>query len=259
MNEQQIAEAATFLAAARRSGRPGARLPDPIRPQEIESALKVQRRVIEVLGQEVGGWKCSLPPAPGRINCAPIVKPSIVRTSPAIIDATGATARIEPEVAFAMARDLPRRGTAALTESDVRAAIGETRLVLEILGTRYADPASASWLEMIADCVQNQGLYVGPLLPQGPDTSMAGFPVTVRGSGRTLSTHDGRHGDGHPLRPLVWLANFLAERGDPLRAGQIVTTGSYAGAIEVPLATPLSVQFGDLGIIELTLERKATA
>jgi len=254
MNEHQIAEAAAFLAAARRSGRPGARLPEPIRPEEIESALKIQRRAIDLLGQEVGGWKCSLPPAPGRINCAPIVKPSIVQTSPCAIDVTGASARIEPEVAFVMARDLPRRGTAALAESDVRAVIGETRLVLEILGTRYADPASASWLEMIADCVQNQGLFLGPVLPQGPDTPLAGFPVTVRASGRTLSTHDGRHGDGHPLRPLVWLANFLRERGERLRSGQVITTGSYAGALEVPLATPLTITFGALGRMQVTLD-----
>ena len=64
---------------------------------------------------------------------------------------------------------------------------------------------------------------------------------------RILSTHDGRHGDGHPLRPLVWLANFLAARGEGLRAGQVVTTGSYAGAIEVPLDELLTVTFGDLG------------
>ena len=79
--------------------------------------------------------------------------------------------------------------------------------------------------------------------------------MTVSGSGRTLSTHDGRHGDGHPLRPLVWLANFLAARGEGLRAGQIVTTGSYAGAIEVPLDVPLVVTFGDLGAVATTLVR----
>jgi 2-keto-4-pentenoate hydratase len=107
--------------------------------------------------------------------------------------------------------------------------------------------------------VQNQGLFVGPLLPRGPDTTpLAEFPVTITAAGAPLSTHHGRHGDGHPLRPLVWLANFLAERGEPLRAGQIVTTGSYAGAIEVPLDAPLAVQFGDLGTIETTLSRKAT-
>jgi len=258
MNEREIADAATFLAAARRSGRPGARLPEARRPQDLESALAIQARTVAVLGQTVGGWKCSLPPAPGRVNCAPILAPTISRTSPYAVDATGTTARIEPEVAFVMARDLPGRGT-PWSEAEVKSAIGETQLVLEILGTRYADPASASWLEMIADCVQNQGLFAGPLLPQGPDTPLAGFPVTIRAAEQTLSTHEGRHGDGHPLRPLVWLANFLAERGNPLRAGQIVTTGSYAGAIEVPTATPLTVQFGDLGTIALTLVPKAAA
>ena len=116
-------------------------------------------------------------------QCAPILAPTISRTSPCAIDATGASARIEPEVAFVMARRSRRAAARRMAEAEVRAAIGETRLVLEILGTRYADPASASWLEMIADCVQNQGLFVGPVLPQGPDTPLAGFPVTISGGG----------------------------------------------------------------------------
>jgi 2-keto-4-pentenoate hydratase len=126
------------------------------------------------------------------VNCAPILAPTISRTSPYAVDATGTTARIEPEVAFVMARDLPGRGT-PWSEAEVKSAIGETQLVLEILGTRYADPASASWLEMIADCVQNQGLFAGPLLPQGPDTPLAGFPVTIRAkSGRCRRTRGGK-------------------------------------------------------------------
>ena len=70
-----------------------------------------------------------------------------------------------------------------------------------------------------------------------------------------LSTHDGRHGDGHPLRPLYWLANFLAARGEGLRAGQVVTTGSYAGAIDVPLDQSLTVTYGDLGQVAIELQR----
>ena len=58
---------------------------------------------------------------------------------------------------------------------------------------------------------------------------------------------DGKHPDGHPLRPLYWLANYLAQRGDPLRAGMIVTTGSYCGVVDVPLDVPLTVVYGDLG------------
>ena len=79
--------------------------------------------------------------------------------------------------------------------------------------------------------------------------------MTVRGPAAVLSRHDGHHGDGHPLNPLYWLANFLAARGDGLRAGQIVTTGSYAGAIEVPIGQPLTVIYGDLGQVSIELVR----
>jgi 2-keto-4-pentenoate hydratase len=253
MIANQIDEAANILASARVAGRPGPRLPESCRPRDLESALAIQRRTVALLKQPIAGWKCSLPPAPDRINAAPIV--AIFRASPCAIAATGAIARIEPEVAFVMKGDLPRRD-APYSDADVRAAIGETRLVLELLGTRYADPASADWLEMMADCVQNQGLYVGPAVAAGPDAPLASFPVTISGASGVLSKHDGRHGDGHPLRPLVWLANFLAARDEGLRAGQVVTTGSYAGAIEVPMNERLTVAFGDLGAVTVELVRK---
>jgi len=254
MNEREIDEAAKQLGAARLSGRPGARLPESCRPADIESALAIQRGVVARMGQAIGGWKCSLPPAAGRINAAPILAPTIQRTPPCRVTATGGIARIEPEVAFVMSADLPRRDR-PYSEAEVRAAIAQSHLVLELLGTRYAAPAEVDWLEMLADCVQNQGLFAGPVLLNWPDAALESFPVTISGAGRTLSTHDGRHGDGHPLRPLVWLANFLAARGEGLRAGQIVTTGSYAGAIEVPLDVPLVVTFGDLGAVATTLVR----
>jgi 2-keto-4-pentenoate hydratase len=56
---------------------------------------------------------------------------------------------------------------------------------------------------------------------------------------------------------LVALANFLAARAEGLRAGHVVTTGSYAGAIEVPLGQPLTVTFGELGVISIELVRTA--
>jgi len=244
--------AAQLLAAARRTGKPGAQLPESIRPADLESALVIQRRIVALLGQQIGGWKCSVPSEARALNVAPIFASTIFRKSPCTIVTTGAIARIEPEVAFVMGRDLPKRET-PYTEVEIRSAIAEPRLVLELLGTRYADPAAASWPEMMADFVQNQGLFVGPLVPGGLDAALESFPVTMRTPARVLSTHAGRHGDGHPLRPLYWVANFLAQRDEGLRTGQVVTTGSYAGAIEVPVGTPLTVTFGDLGNIEIEL------
>jgi 2-keto-4-pentenoate hydratase len=250
--EQQEA-AAQFLAAARKAGVPGARLPENLRPADVESAFAIQRRSVALLGQEIGGWKCSVPSDARPLNVAPILASTIYRASPCRVVATGSRARIEPEVAFVMGSDLPQRDT-PYSEAEVRAAIAEPRIVLELLGTRYADPAVASWPEMMADCVQNQGLFVGPTFARGLDAALRAFKVTVSTATGVLSTHDGHHGDGHPLNPLYWLANFLAARCEALRAGQIVTTGSYAGAIEVPLGQPLVVAFGGLGVIDIELE-----
>ena len=246
--------AAQFLAAARRTGHPGSRLPEADRPADLESALAIQRRVRELLGHDVGGWKCSVPSAERPILAAPILAPTIVNSSPCKVVATGATVKIEPEVAFVLGRDLSHRAH-PYSHAEIREAIGETRLVLELIGSRYADPASATWAELMADCVQNQGLFIGPAIAAAPDAGLEAIRVIVRGPGGTLLTHDGRHGDGHPLRPLYWLANFLAARNEGLRAGQIVTTGSYAGAIDVPLGQPLTVAFGNLGTIEVELVR----
>ena len=135
------------------------------------------------------------------------------------------------------------------SEADVLAAIREPRLVLELIGPRYSDPATATFPEQLADAIFNQGLYVGPAIPDALDRSLAAIHIAVDIAGKRVHEVDGKHPDGHPLRPLVWLATYLAQRDQPLRAGQIVTTGSYCGVIDVPVAAPIVVNFGGLGAV----------
>jgi 2-keto-4-pentenoate hydratase len=252
VTDAEIDRAACYLVAARRAGKPGARLTESCRPTDLTDAISIQRRVQALLGVATGGWKCSLPTADRAVACAPIFAPVIYRDSPCPVVAHGPNAKIEPEIAFVLGRDLlPRE--AGYTESEVRAAIAETRLVLELLDSRYADPAPVSFAEVLADQINNQGLFVGPVLERGLDAPLEGFAVAIEANGRMVHSREGRHPDGHPLRPLVWLASYLARHESGLAAGQIVTTGSYAGALEVPLYTPLAVRFGALGEIRVTL------
>jgi 2-keto-4-pentenoate hydratase len=243
--------AATELARRRREGRRGPRLEPALRPISLTEAFALQHRVAVRMGT-IGGWKCSLPTA-DRMTAAPVYAATIHRGAHARVFARGSTAPIEPEVAFALARDLGPRSK-PYGEEEVVAAIGEVHLVLELLGNRYDDPASVPFPEMLADGANNEGLVVGPVLERGLTLPLESFPVSITGVGGFHLERAGRHPDGHPLKPLVWLANFMRERGERLRAGQIVTTGSYAGALDVPLATPLTVTFGDLGTMHLTLD-----
>jgi 2-keto-4-pentenoate hydratase len=251
---KQQDRAAHWLAAARRSGWPGARIPEDCRPATIDAALWIQLRVAAILGEEVGGWKCALP-APGRpVTAAPIFSSTIWRelSAPLGVVPEGDTVRIEPEIAFMLGRDLPPRDR-PYADDEVAAAVAQTHLALEVLGCRYADRVAPNWAEMLADGLQNQGLVLGSTVPGGPKAALEAFPVTIVAAGGSATTHAGRHGDGHPLRPLCWLANFLTARGTGLVAGEAVTTGSYAGAIAVPLGVPLRVVFGDLGAIAVEL------
>jgi 2-keto-4-pentenoate hydratase len=216
----------------------------------VESALAIQRRVGALLDLPIGGWKCSVPSAERPIAAAPIYAPSIIATSPCPILPIAGQARIEPEIAFTMARDLPRRDT-PYSDADVRAAVREPHLVLELIGARYADPAAVSYPELLADGIANQGLFVGPAVPDALDRPLDAIAIAIDAAGRLLHAVQGRHPDGHPLKPLVWLVNFLAQRGEGLTAGQIVTTGSYCGVVDVPLDVSLSVGFGELGALEL--------
>ena len=243
--------AATELTRRRREGRHGPRLDPAFRPITVTEAFALQHRVAARLGT-IGGWKCSLPKE-DRITVAPLFSGWIYRGAHATVHARGSQAQIEPEVAFVMARDLAPR-TKAYDEAEVTAAIGEAHLVLELLGNRYDDPASVPWPEMLADCANNEGLVIGPVVERWRELPLEAFAISVTGVGGFGLQRAGRHPDGHPLRPLVWLANFLRERGERLRTGQIVTTGSYAGALDVPLATPLTVTFGDLGRMQVTLD-----
>jgi 2-keto-4-pentenoate hydratase len=249
LTSEKIQQAAQHLFAARKSGTPGERLPESCRPSDADSALAIQDRVLELMGDTVGGWKCAVPMPKAPVILSPIPKSQIVRSSPRV---PTTSALIEPEVAFVLSRDLPARET-AYTEDELRAAIGESHFVLELLRTSYANKAEASSLEILADAYNNFGLLLGPVIPNALERPLETLHVTITGGGRTIHDRDGRHPSGHPLKAFAWLVQYLNSRGQGLQAGEVVTTGSYAGIVEVPVGVPVHVQLGDLGVIETEL------
>ena len=215
----------------------------------MPTALSVQRRATELTGLPVGGWKCSLP-FEDRLIVAPIFATMLYRGSPCPIRSHHGKAQVEPEIAFVLGRDLRRR-PAPYNVDEVRDAIRETRMVLELIGCRYDAPEAVTFPEMLADGSNNQGLWIGPVIENGFTRPLDEIALLVAAGDTTLLSQTGRHPNQHPLAPLVWLANFLTQEGEGLRAGHIVTTGSYAGVVEVPLGVPLKFRYGELGSFEV--------
>lgn len=251
-----VQSAAAILADRQQSHVAGPRLPESCRPSDLAAALAVQEETARLLaGRQatgIGGWKCGTP-GPDKLVVAPILDDCIWRAPSCPARPLDGKLRIEPELAFILARDLPAREEAYAPE-EVDDAIGEVRLALELIASRYAQPAEVPFAEHLADRLLNQGLYLGPPVDAGLARGAGSFDIRVAAGGDEQS-FDGRHPDGNPLLPLYWLAQFLRERGRGLRAGEAVITGSYVPSFEVPAGQDVSVRFGTLGVLKVRFDR----
>jgi len=244
--QEQIDEAARLFIQVRRSGVPGPRLPESCRPPDANAAIAIQYRTLDLLGEKIGGWKCGIP-TPNGVMLAPITSSTVTRTSPAAFP--GKKATIEPEIAFVMGRDLPPHET-AYTDEEIRGAILEARFCLELINTRFANKGEASFLEILADCFNNWGLFVGPVVPDALNRPLEKLRTKITTRDATLFDNVRAHPSGHPLTSFTWLARYLNGRGQGLKAGEVVTTGSYAGIVDVPADQPVRVELEGLGVIE---------
>ncbi|HEY4318019.1 MAG TPA: 2-keto-4-pentenoate hydratase [Herbaspirillum sp.] len=260
LTNQQIDQAAQHFITRRRDAATGPALPPNCRPADIDDALRIQQRVLQLLGAQVGGWKCSVPPAGGAV-LAPIPHDKIFRASPCSMPLTDAPqlAAVEPEIAYVMAADLPPRATSYSPE-DILQAVASTHLAFELIATRYAPGTPLELPDRLAESLSNYGLFLGPAIAaeQARENvdghALPAFRLTLSDAVNALGGWDGKHPDGHPLRALHWLVNFLSARNAGLRRGDVVTTGSYHGLIHLPSGVPLRMSFGTLGEIAVTMQ-----
>ncbi|HEY9104236.1 fumarylacetoacetate hydrolase family protein [Chitinimonas sp.] len=253
MQADQIHAAAHILATRRLKGEQGPVLPESCRPHDLDTALAIQGAVAAQMGQAIGGWKCALP-SEGKLVVAPIYAPTIHTLSPCTVWARSGKTRIEPEIAFLLGKDLPARDQ-PYTPAEVDTAIAASHLALELIDSRYAPEAGNLFPDNLADGLVNQGLYIGPELDANIAAQLNEFELTLEVVGETQQ-RPARHPDGLPRRPLYWLAEWLRSRDQGLKAGQWVITGSYAGAVVVPVGVRLRVKFGGVGVLSVCFEEK---
>ncbi len=241
--------AASILSARRSSGEQGPRLPASCRPADLDAALAIQAAVTAQLGDRIAAWKCGLPAA-DRVVLAPIYAGTVHsdNNAPCALWVRAGQARVEPELAFILGRDLPVRDT-PYTPAEIDAAVARTHLALELIDSRYSDAADASFAENLADGLLNQGLFIGPQVDAGQARAASAMPLRITVASGETSELAGQHPNGDPRAPLYWLAEYLRSTGRGLQAGQAVITGSYAGCIELPLEQEIAIQYGELGTL----------
>ena len=137
--------------------------------------------------------------------------------------------KIEAEIAFVVGRDL--QGSAP-SYAEFLAALDYALPALEIV-----DSAIADWKITLVDTVADNascGLYVlgDQPVPVG-QLPLSELGMTLSKNGLTVSVGTGAACLGHPLRAAYWLARTMVERGQGLKAGQIILSGALGPMVPV--------------------------
>ncbi|MGL5358613.1 MAG: hydratase [Shewanella sp.] len=253
-----LAAAAKELAERRASGQCGALLADSLRPQSFAQAFAIQQAVAKVFqaaNNPIAGWKCLLPKGDTLI-VAPIYQQDVYQQTPRcpLMQSASGLARVEPELAFEIAQDLPP-SPAPYSQEAIDSALGHTHLALELIHSRYLEPSKADFFDALADGLVNQGLWLGPIIAQATDTREFALKVNIEGAEPLHLAAS--HPNGAATAGLYWLVNFLSAQGIGLTRGQYVITGSYAGVLELPLGQRCEFHYGSLGQFQVEFVAKA--
>jgi 2-keto-4-pentenoate hydratase len=152
--------------------------------------------------------------------------------------------RLEAEVAFVLGRDLPDRPVTAI---DVLRAVDFVVPAIEVCDSRIIG-WDISIFDTVADNASS-GVFVTGNSPRRlrDIDDLAGMEMTLTTGGTTVSSGRGSACLGHPVNAVVWLANQVAEHGEPLVAGELVLSGSLGALVPAQPGTTYDAVIDGLG------------
>jgi 2-oxopent-4-enoate/cis-2-oxohex-4-enoate hydratase len=151
--------------------------------------------------------------------------------------------KAEGEIAFILKKELMGPG---VTNADVLAATECVMPCFEVVDSRVEN-----WQIKIQDTVADNascGLFVlGDRAVDPRKVDLATCGMVVEKNGAIISTGAGAAALGSPVNCVTWLANTLGRFGIPLKAGEVVLSGSLVPLEPVKAGDFMSVTIGGIG------------
>lgn len=157
-------------------------------------------------------------------------------------------AKAETEIAFVLGADLPSRDCLPI---EVARAVANVHAAIEIVDSRISD-----WKITFADTVADNGssaffVLADKGMPLNPlELETAEMTMTI--GGEVVSTGKGSAVLGSPLNAAAWLARTLAERGEPLKAGDILLTGALGPMVTLKAGDQVRAEIAGIGACSFT-------
>ena len=245
-----IEAAVARLLEVRRGGAPVDAEFIAAHPLSVADALVVQARVQEACAP-VGAWKVAPGSTVEHRNFAPIYSNTVHGASARFARNAFRKPAIECEIAFRIGRDLCKP---PYDREQVASAITGAVALIEICDSRLADRKAASEGWRLADNATNGAILAGPLLADWRALDTERQPVVLSYNGKVVAEKTGNPG-GDLVAVIQRLADQAGTHCGGIRAGQIVTTGSMTGYIEVEPGTEVVARFPGLGELQVVFEK----
>lgn len=253
MTPHAIDGAARMLSESRRSRQLLDALPDTLRPVTLDDAHAIQEATATHLAESIVGWKVSATPE-GRVARGALLRSRLHASGSRIAAAAVPLLGVEAEIAFRFDRDLPSRERQYDYE-EVAAAVTAIPAI-EVVDSRFRGYPNAPLLDRIADCMSNGAFIYGMAQPHWRDVDLETLDVELLIDGQSIVHRAGGHPTKDPLLPAVALVNDLRS-GSGVRAGQIMTTGTYTGLNFAKAGQTVVATFAGFGSVSVHFEGAA--
>lgn len=242
----------TRFVDARRAGASLPGFPGNI-PASLREAYLVQDAGIVRVNDVIGGWKVGriLPPQSNQFGADRLAGPIFGSSIQMAASGTPAVGRIftggfgaaEAELLLRVGR-APAAGQARFSLDEAAALIDRVHVGIEIASSPLATINELGPPVIISDFGNNNGLIVGPEVPDWRSAGIDNIPVTLHidgvaaGRGSAAAFNDGTLGS------VRFLLELMAERGYVLAPGTWISSGAITGVHDVMVGQMVDVQFG---------------
>jgi len=238
-------------------------LPEQFRPATRAEGYAIQAELEKRSGAPLFGWKIAATSLAGQkhINVdgplAGRILAERLRDADKPLPIGGNAMRVaEAEFAFRFARDLaPRAKPYAVAE--VLDAVESLHPAIEVPDSRFDDFVAAGAAQLIADNACAHDFVLGPATT-APWRSMDLVEHPVKGIVTGKLERDGKGANvlGDPRVALAWIANELSSLGEPLKRGQVVSTGTCVIPLPIVPGDEVVCDFGPIGRLAVRFDTK---
>jgi len=139
------------------------------------------------------------------------------------------------------------------TMEEICAAVGSVHAGVEVAECRFSMKALPSLPAILADGSAS-GRYIYGSAISEPLSALPDVQVELKVDGVAIRRGSGVDVMGHPITPLLWLAEERRRNGFGLAAGEMISTGSCTGMLPARAGQNVRVTFGSDAIVDITFE-----